>query len=125
MLFFVLKSLLGIARQWSLEKSATLILKLLSRVRILIYLELWLFPFGLKSTGGFELGSASKQPNILVKSDFKVRTSEFQAYHRNHTIEKNSSYKCLNNAFTVPYSCASVRLSVSWNKSTFGGSFCE
>ena len=143
MLFFVLKSLLGIARQWSLEKSASLILKLLSRVRILIYLELWLFPFGLKfspvdvsplwpfsknsqpSTGGFELGSASKQPNILLKSDFKVRTSEFQAYHRNHTIEKNSSYKCLNNAFTVPYSCASVRFSVSWNKSTFGGSFCE
>ena len=87
MLFFVLKSLLGITRRWSLEKFAILTLKLLSYVRILIYLELWLFPFGLKfspvdvsplwpfskdgqpSTGGFELGSTSKQPSILVKSE--------------------------------------------------------
>ena len=83
----MLKSLLGIARQWSLETFAILTLKPLSHVRILIYLELWLFPFGLKfshvdvsplwpfsknghpSTGGFELGCTSKQPNILVKSE--------------------------------------------------------
>ena len=37
LVFFVLKSLLGIARQWSLEKFAILTLKPRSRVRILIY----------------------------------------------------------------------------------------
>ena len=45
MLFFVL---LGIARQWSLEKLAILTLKPLRHVRILIYLERGLFPFGFK-----------------------------------------------------------------------------
>ena len=35
--FFVLKSLLGIARQWSREKFAILFLKPRSRARILIY----------------------------------------------------------------------------------------
>ena len=35
--FFVLKSFLGIARQWSLEKFAILTLKPRSHVRILIY----------------------------------------------------------------------------------------
>ena len=37
LVFLVLKSLLGIARQWSGEKLATLTLKPRSRVRILIY----------------------------------------------------------------------------------------
>ena len=37
LVFFVFKSLLGIARQWSLEKFAILSLKPQSRVRILIY----------------------------------------------------------------------------------------
>ena len=35
--FFVLNSLLGIARQWSREKFAIVLLKPRSRVRILIY----------------------------------------------------------------------------------------
>ena len=37
LVFFVLKSLLGIARQWSREKFAILILKPRSHVRIVIY----------------------------------------------------------------------------------------
>ena len=37
LVFFVLKSLLGIARQWSLDKFAILTLKPRSHVRILIY----------------------------------------------------------------------------------------
>ena len=37
LVFFVLKSLLGIARQWSLEKFAILTLKPRSHVRILTY----------------------------------------------------------------------------------------
>ena len=37
LVFFVLKSLLGIARQWSREKFAILILKPRSQVRVLIY----------------------------------------------------------------------------------------
>ena len=37
LVFFVLKSLLGIARQWSREKFAILTLKPWSHVRILIY----------------------------------------------------------------------------------------
>ena len=37
LVFFVLKSLLGIARQWSREKFAILSLKPRSHVRILIY----------------------------------------------------------------------------------------
>ena len=37
LVFFVLKFLLGIARQWSLEKFAILTLKPQSHVRILIY----------------------------------------------------------------------------------------
>ena len=37
LVFFVLKSLLGLARQWSLEKFAILTLKPRSHVRILIY----------------------------------------------------------------------------------------
>ena len=37
LVFFVLKSLLGIARQWSRERFAVLTLKLRSHVRILIY----------------------------------------------------------------------------------------
>ena len=48
LVFFVLKSLLGIERQWSLGKFAILTLKPLSHVRILIYLERGLFSFGLK-----------------------------------------------------------------------------
>ena len=39
LVIFVLKSLLGIARQWSLEKFAVLTLKPWSHVRILIYLR--------------------------------------------------------------------------------------
>ena len=37
LVFFVLKSLLGIVRQWSLEKFAILTLQPRSHVRILIY----------------------------------------------------------------------------------------
>ena len=37
LVFFVLKSLLGIARQWSREKFAILTLKPRSHVRVLIY----------------------------------------------------------------------------------------
>ena len=37
LVFFVLKSLLGLARQWSLEKFAILTLKPRSHVRILTY----------------------------------------------------------------------------------------
>ena len=37
LVFFVLKSLLGISRQWSREKFAILSLKPLSHVKILIY----------------------------------------------------------------------------------------
>ena len=37
LVFVVLKSLLGIARQWSLEKFAILTLKPRSHVRILLY----------------------------------------------------------------------------------------
>ena len=37
LVFFVLKSLLGIVRQWSRNKFAILILKPQSRVRILVY----------------------------------------------------------------------------------------
>ena len=40
LVFFVLKSLLAIARQWSLQQFAILTLKPRSRVRILIYLDL-------------------------------------------------------------------------------------
>ena len=42
LVFFVLKSLLGIARQWSHEKFAILSLKLQSHIRILMY-RTWLF----------------------------------------------------------------------------------
>ena len=47
LVFFVRKSLLGIARQWSLEKFAILTLKPRSHVRIqLIYIEHRLSPVG-------------------------------------------------------------------------------
>ena len=61
---FVLKSLLGIARQWSREKFAIMTLKPQSHVRILIYIERGLFAnkkeTGTSQLSGMLLGTRNK-----------------------------------------------------------------
>ena len=64
---FVLKSLLGIARQWSLDKFAILALRPRSHVRILIY-RTWAIVFHFPRNWHLEVFAKLTRPSVLVSS---------------------------------------------------------